>query len=239
MINIRKTALVLSMAMACAIGEATVRQSSALATTPPQSTLAQLPEENPGNSQLDDDPLSDTQSVPSEPSESSESFEPNAEPVSDPATRERIEELLAITGADTTIPILEQMIAQFRTLTPNVPDEWWDGFMEKAIATDFNALLIPIYERNYTAAEIDGLIEFYQTPLGQSLLQKAPVVAQESIAVGQAWGMEIAQELVEELEADGFVLQGGQIPTAQPEAVETEMPETEMPEVETPEAETP
>ena len=49
----------------------------------------------------------------------------------------------------------------------------------------------------------------------------------------------IAPLLVEELESDGFVLQGCQIPTAQPEAVETEMPETEMPEVETPEAETP
>ncbi|MEO0646515.1 MAG: DUF2059 domain-containing protein [Cyanobacteria bacterium J06650_10] len=186
MINVRKTALVLSLSITCAIGEIATRQFPVLATPTPEATLAQLTPNETENSQ-------NTQSDPS---------------VLDfqPASREKIEELITLVGADTTYLVLEQMITQFRTFAPEVPDEWWDGFIEKAIATDFSALLFPIYERNYTAAEVDGLIDFYQSPLGQSLLEKAPIVAQESLAVGQAWGLGIAQELVEELEADGFDL---------------------------------
>ena len=201
MINIKKSTLVLSVATFCTTSYLAVQQLPAIASYLPEIAIAQGSEESAeeeSSNPMLNDPSSEDQST----NTPTDALELNAQP----ASREQIEALLTITGADTTHLILEQMIGQFRVLTPEVPDEWWEGFMEKAIATDFNALLFPIYERNYTAAEIDGLIEFYQSPLGQSLLEKAPVIAQESLAVGQAWGLEIAQELIAELEADGFDL---------------------------------
>ncbi|MEN8447481.1 MAG: DUF2059 domain-containing protein, partial [Cyanobacteria bacterium J06555_13] len=147
-----------------------------------------------------------------------------------PASRERIEELLALIEADTmSDQILGQLVGQFRQLAPEVPDEWWDRFIAKALESDINSLLIPIYERNYSAEEVDGLIEFYESPVGQSLLAKTPTVTQESIVAGQAWGMEIAEELITELEADGYEFPAG--PSASPEAPEPEP--TELPAQET------
>jgi hypothetical protein len=39
------------------------------------------------------------------------------------------------------------------------------------------------------------LITFYRQPIGQKLLEKTPIVAQESMAVGQQFGQSIAVEL--------------------------------------------
>ncbi|MEL6777751.1 MAG: DUF2059 domain-containing protein [Cyanobacteria bacterium J06597_16] len=118
---------------------------------------------------------------------------------------EKIETLLELTNADDlSTQVMENMVDQFRQSSLEVPDQWWDGFIEKANASDINALLIPIYDRNFTEAEIVAIIEFYESPAGQSVLAKMPLVVQESMSVGQAWGQSIAEELIRELEADGY-----------------------------------
>lgn len=52
-----------------------------------------------------------------------------------------------------------------------------------------------VYARNFSVAEIRDLATFYHTPTGQRLLDKTPVITQQSLAVGQAWGQKIAAEL--------------------------------------------
>jgi hypothetical protein len=42
---------------------------------------------------------------------------------------------------------------------------------------------VDIYRETYDQTEIDGLIAFYETPVGQSLIQKQPVVAQKMAMV--------------------------------------------------------
>ncbi len=121
---------------------------------------------------------------------------------------ERIEQLLELTNSgDLDIQMMEIMIDGFRQSMPEVPDEWWDRFMEKVTVEEMDALLVPIYERNFTDAEIDAMIAFYETPEGQSMIAKMPTVMQESMLSGQMWGQGIAEELLRELEADGYDLQ--------------------------------
>jgi hypothetical protein len=52
-----------------------------------------------------------------------------------------------------------------------------------------------VYARNFTADELRQLAEFYRGPIGQKFLEKMPVIAQESLAMGQKFGQEIAGEL--------------------------------------------
>jgi hypothetical protein len=52
-----------------------------------------------------------------------------------------------------------------------------------------------VYARNFTADELRQLTAFYLGPIGQKFLEKMPVVAQESLAMGQKLGQEIAGEL--------------------------------------------
>jgi len=55
--------------------------------------------------------------------------------------------------------------------------------------------IVEVYARNFTAEEMRQITGFYGQPIGQKLLDKMPVVAQESMAVGQQFGQSIATEL--------------------------------------------
>jgi uncharacterized protein len=80
--------------------------------------------------------------------------------------------------------------------------EGFDARINEAIA-----LTAAVYARNFSADELRELTAFYRTPLGQKMLQKLPVVMQESMAVGQRFGQEIGREagdhMVKELRKRG------------------------------------
>ena len=42
---------------------------------------------------------------------------------------------------------------------------------------------------------------FYKTPLGQKVVTKLPVVAQQSAELGQAWGTQVAERVAERIRA--------------------------------------
>ena len=221
MIEAKRTVLILSTVLACAVGEAANRRF-AIALPAQAEIVAQLESENANEVPTETDPA---EAAPERSSEPVEGIPVNSEVQADPAQRAQIEELLELTNADAlNVQVLEQMIGQFKQMAPAVPDYWWERFTAKALETDMDSLLIPIYQRNYTTTEIDGLIDFYQSPLGQSLLEKTPIVMQESIAVGQAWGLEIIEEMIQELEADGYEFPM-ELPSAAPEPMPQPVPQ--------------
>jgi hypothetical protein len=59
---------------------------------------------------------------------------------------------------------------------------------------DFTDAIALIYARNFTIDELHEIASFYRSPIGQTFLQKMPVIAQESMAMGQRFGQEIAAE---------------------------------------------
>lgn len=46
-------------------------------------------------------------------------------------------------------------------------------------------MMVQIYRENFEQAEIDGLIAFYQSPVGQAFVAKMPVVMQRSMEASQ------------------------------------------------------
>lgn len=44
--------------------------------------------------------------------------------------------------------------------------------------------MIKIYAEEFTQEEVDGMIQFYKTPVGQSTIDKMPIVMQKSMQVG-------------------------------------------------------
>jgi uncharacterized protein len=64
-----------------------------------------------------------------------------------------------------------------------------------------------IYARNFTVEELQQVAAFYRGPVGQKFLEKMPVIAQESMAMGQKFGQEVAGEMrnrmIEELRKRG------------------------------------
>jgi len=64
-----------------------------------------------------------------------------------------------------------------------------------------------VYARNFTAAEMQDMITFYRGPTGQKMVQRLPIITQESLAAGQEFGRSMAADLqsrmVEELRKKG------------------------------------
>ncbi len=148
----------------------------------------------------------EAESLPAEMPTSEISTEEASDEIS-AETVAKVEELLSITDSEElNIQVIESIVDQFRQINIDVPDGWWDRFLEKVDYEELNRLVIPIYAQHFTIEELDAIIAFYKTPAGQSVLEKMPLVLQDSMLIGQHWGMDIAQQILDDLAAEGYAV---------------------------------
>jgi hypothetical protein len=83
----------------------------------------------------------------------------------------------------------------------------WAELAESLDPMELTGLAIPIYDRHLTMEELQALIDFYATPVGQRVVKKLPLVAQESNAIGQQWGETKALEIMQRLTEQGYYRQ--------------------------------
>jgi uncharacterized protein len=122
------------------------------------------------------------------------------------ATEATVRELLAATGsADMGKKMLDNMFAVFRK---DMKDSKADSFFERMAAEiNMNTLvemIVPVYQKHYTEDELRAVIGFYKTPNGKKMLEKSPLVMQESMEIGQKWGREIAEKVMDRMEKEGL-----------------------------------
>ena len=67
------------------------------------------------------------------------------------------------------------------------------------------ALIIPIYAKYFTEADIDGLITFYNTPVGKKFIQNQANITAESTLAGQRWGQMLSDKIVNKLKEKGYL----------------------------------
>jgi hypothetical protein len=70
--------------------------------------------------------------------------------------------------------------------------------------------MVKVYASNFSADDLRALIDFYKTPVGQKFLQKTPLLAQQTMVVGQQFGRSVGSELrtrmIEELRKKGHAI---------------------------------
>ena len=119
---------------------------------------------------------------------------------------DQIKQLLELTGSGKLgIQVAEAMIGSFKQSYSTVPEEFWTAFSKELNADTLIAMIIPIYDRHYSAAELSQLIDFYQTPLGKKVVAATPLIMQESMQAGQSWGREIGEKVYEQLRKGGYI----------------------------------
>jgi len=59
----------------------------------------------------------------------------------------------------------------------------------------FYEMMYPIYQKYFTLNELNGLISFYETPLGSKVISTLPLITQESMLAGQQWGATLAPKI--------------------------------------------
>ena len=92
-------------------------------------------------------------------------------------------------------PAWEQQIA---VAFPKMPEAARTVMLDQMTATfvaeqqGLVKLIIEIYKRHFTHADIKAALAFYQTPIGRKMAEKLPILAQEGTAAGMRWGQSIA-----------------------------------------------
>ncbi len=64
----------------------------------------------------------------------------------------------------------------------------------------FEPIQRAIYRENFDQVEIDGLITFYQSAVGQSFINKMPMITQKSMAVMPAFIQEVMPRIQSEMQ---------------------------------------
>ena len=70
--------------------------------------------------------------------------------------------------------------------------------------------VVPLYDKHYTKDEIQSLIQFYETPLGEKVSALRPQIAKEGMVVAEEWinFLEplLVQALARSLEKEGYII---------------------------------
>jgi len=85
----------------------------------------------------------------------------------------------------------EELTAKAR---PDIPQRVLDVLPQEvdAVIMDnmvtFKDMIIPLYGKYYTGAEVKEMIRFYSTPLGKKTIETMPAIIAEGYQLGQRWG---------------------------------------------------
>ena len=88
---------------------------------------------------------------------------------------------------------------------PEIPGAFWDAFVAHA-RRDLNQFvdsMVPIYAARFDQQELEQLVRFYESPLGRHLTAEQPQILQESMQVGQRWGMRIGKAIGDSMRGAG------------------------------------
>lgn len=102
---------------------------------------------------------------------------------------------------------IKGMIETMSQSNDKIPAEFWAEFEKEAVGTsldDLVALLAPVYSKHLTEADLDKLMEFYHSPVGKKLADKTPIITQESMLAGQAWGQKLGERVVARMKEKGY-----------------------------------
>jgi len=103
--------------------------------------------------------------------------------------------------------VADQIYQVLKTSRPEIPPEAMSiirAEVDKQLETDREQLLAQIaaiFDRSFTAEEIDELNRFYQTELGKKSLALMPKIMQENMEIGKRWGKDVGPALKSRLEA--------------------------------------
>ncbi|MDP5017070.1 DUF2059 domain-containing protein [Anabaena sp. UHCC 0187] len=126
--------------------------------------------------------------------------------IEDTEKTNNINKLLDITGSrNLSRKIITQLIDSLKAEYPQAPPKFWDTFMAEFKPEEIIDEYIPIYSKYFTNEEIEGIIAFYETPLGKKTLSVIPQVSKESTAIGIKYGRQAAERALEKLKSEGYI----------------------------------
>lgn len=103
--------------------------------------------------------------------------------------------------------VIKQMFTMFKQQYSNAETELWEDLEKEFIKTSLNdivEMLAPIYRKYMTQDDLEAIIKFYKTPVGKKFAENTPLIMQESMQIGQEWGIKIGQEFEKKMKGKGY-----------------------------------
>lgn len=100
-----------------------------------------------------------------------------------------------------------QIIAMIKQQAPEAPQAFWDD-LEKTMMTMYDQIIkemIPVYHKFLTLQDIKGIIQFYETPVGQKLAESNTKIAMETMPIAQKIAMETMQKMMTTAKEKGYI----------------------------------
>ena len=74
-----------------------------------------------------------------------------------------------------------------------IPEKNREAFKKEMMASldDIYVRLAEVYTEKFTEAEIDQILAFYETPVGEKMRAITPELTKKGMEIGQQWGMEL------------------------------------------------
>jgi uncharacterized protein len=172
--------------------------------------------QSPAGGQQQTPPAQHQPGAPAKPAGSQpqgpQTLEPTAGKV-DPAKEAAIRHLMEITGtsklADQILGVITMRVhdkmAQ-RGLPPDRLQKFMDTFgqdlQSRVSAGQIDDAIIPIYSQHFSLEDIQGMTQFYESPLGQRAVKTMPQIYQEAQKAGGDMGQKGTLETLREMTAE-------------------------------------
>ncbi|MBE1162656.1 DUF2059 domain-containing protein [Dyella acidiphila] len=105
-----------------------------------------------------------------------------------------------------------QMAAMMSQQLPCVEASFWQTYIDKNGQEQLTKAMIPAYQHHFSADEVEGLIKFYKSPLGQKLVTQMPATMAEAAQAGQQWGRQRTSDMFSTLQKQGKLDAQGRCP---------------------------
>jgi hypothetical protein len=117
-------------------------------------------------------------------------------------------QMFEVSGTEETYKgAINQMLTIFKQQAPSLGEDFWKDFeteFMKTSLTELTEMLVPVYKKHLTQADLEGMIKFYSTPVGKKFAQTSPLIMQESMQIGAEWGKKIGENFQKKLKEKGY-----------------------------------
>lgn len=144
-----------------------------------------------------------------------------------PASEAQVRDLMQVMGVQQSLGMMNQQItAVMAQRLPCVPASYWGSFIDQPNATTLMSGMIPAFQKHFTSEDIDGLLKFYRSPLGQKVIKEMPQVMAENVKLNQVWGQQRGAQMIDQLKSQGKLDAQGQCPAAVEPSAPTPAPKS-------------
>jgi uncharacterized protein len=116
--------------------------------------------------------------------------------------------MFEVSGTEETFQsVIKQMFGMFKEHYPEAGSDVWDDLekeFSKTSLNDLTEMLVPVYSKYMTISDLQELIKFYESPVGKKFAKNTPLITQESMEIGQQWGLKIGQDFEEKMNKRGY-----------------------------------